>query len=202
MLNRRDAIARIRRAIGEPSYLVPTDGVASRYRDRLSELATWMATPDFDGEVARRRVQDWRERGLLDDEHTWSALAVIYTHPRVRNFREAARCIALQESAAMAASGEHLAAALGSVERHRGVLAWSMGHVEVALDCFVAALERERTAENLGNVMAALVRLDELEQAQELLDDARRGFPAALVEDLERRVASDEDLAPLRGIAH
>ena len=93
---------------------------------------------------------------------------------------------------------EDLPLALASVERHRGVLAFCMGHYQVALESFIWALERERSAENLANVLASLLRLDDLSAAQALLDRARVGLPPELTAELERQLVVDADLAGLR----
>ena len=189
---------RIEEALARPGYFVPTDQVEDRFRDPLSRLADWMARPDFDGDLAEAMVRRWRDEGLLDDERMWSALSVVCTHPAVRRYQEASRCIALQESAALDRGGPELDRALASVERHRGVLAWSMGRPSVALECFVRALERERSAENLGNVLAALVKTGEIDHARGLLDQVRDSFPPTLSEALGHRVAVDDDLLALR----
>ncbi len=192
------AIRRIEEALARPCYLVPTKQVAGQYREALDQLARWMVQPDFDGELAVNRIRSWAEEGVLDAERMWSALSVVCTHPRVRDYREASRCIALQESAALDKGGRDLEAALASVERHRGVLAFCMGRPEVALECFVRALERERSSENLANVMAALCRTGEQAQAIGLLEHVRETFSEELVAELEGFIAVDEDLAGLR----
>lgn len=193
-----DTYRRVAEALHRPSYLVPTGQVHARYRVPLARLSEWMARPDFDGELAMAMIQRWRDEGVLDDERMWSAMSVVCTHPRVRQYREAARCIALQENAAMTQGGERLEAAMASVERHRGVLAFAMGRYEVALECFIRALERERTDENLGNVLVAMVRTGDVEQAEQLLEHVREHFPGDLTEALERRIDVDEDLEILR----
>ncbi len=191
-------LGRVEAILARPAYIVPTAQVDAAHREVLDRLAAWMARPDFDGDLAMALVRRWRDEGRLDEERMWSALAVICTHPSVRRYRDAAKCIALQEGAALARGGDGLDAALASVDRHRGVLAWSMGRPEVALDCFLRALERERTAENLGNVLAALAATGRVEEARALWDRARQVFPAALVDALAARIRVDDDLAPLR----
>ena len=69
---------------------------------------------------------------------------------------------------------------------------------EVALEWFTRALERERTAENLGNALSAMIRLGEQAEAEALLDRVRTWFPAHVSEALERRIETDDDLARLR----
>lgn len=197
-MHRADALQRITDALGRPTYLVPTVQVDGPYRAPLETLARWMAQPDFDGDLAVAMIRGWREEGRLDEERMWSALSVVATHPKVRDYREASRCIALQENAAMARSGEELGRSLASVERHRGVLAFSMGRPSVALECFIRALEKERTSENLGNVLAALVRTGEVTEALDLLHHVRRTFPGSLADAVDALVSVDEDLAPLR----
>jgi tetratricopeptide (TPR) repeat protein len=153
---------------------------------------------EFDRAALEDLVGEAYTTGRIDATARWSALGVIAAHPRIADWCEALKCAALQEQAALEAGGADLSSALASVDRHRGVVACLMGRSEVALEYFTAALERERNAENLANAMAALVRLGDVEEARELLDDVRRGFPAAIREGVERAVALDGDLALLR----
>ena len=81
----------------------------------------------------------------------------------------------------------------------RGVLAFLRGHHSVALDHFTRALERQRTAENVGNVLAALLKLGEIEEAEEILAQVRRTLSPSMVSDLSRAIDTDPDLAALRG---
>ena len=104
----------------------------------------------------------------------------------------------LQEMAALEQRGPRLDANLASVERHRGVLAFVQGHPDVALDYFTRALERERTSENLGNVLCALARLGELDEAGAILAQARGALSFELVRQLDERIQTDPDLAVLR----
>lgn len=179
-------------------YLVPTDqlpetrrGPATRIRVALEE----------EGPVrARALVEELYLQGAIDRVMRLSALHVIAASPRVRDYREALRLVGLQEMAALE-KGTDLDAALASVERHRGVVSFLMGRFGVALDCFSRAMERERSPENFGNVLAALLALGDREAADDLYRSACEGFPAAFVEELRRRVAADDDLAALRRAA-
>lgn len=176
-------------------YLVPTDRLpeagradASRIRDVLEQQGP---------HEARLLVDELFRSGTIDAVIRFSALHVIAASPRVRDYREALRMAGLQEMAALE-RGTNLDAELASVERHRGVVSFLMGRFGVALDCFSRALERERTPENFGNVLAALLALGDREEASVLYRMAQRKFPEAFVHELERRVGADSDLAPLR----
>lgn len=176
-------------------YLVPTDqlpeprrGPAERIRQALED----------EGPVrARAVVEELYLGGAIDRVMRLSALHVIAASPRVRDYREALRLAGLQEMAALE-KGTDLDAALASVERHRGVVSFLMGRFGVALDCFSRALERERTPENFGNVLAALIALGDREEADALYRQACLRFPETFVAQLRRRVAADDDLSPLR----
>ena len=87
---------------------------------------------------------------------------------------------------------------LASGERHRGVLAFVQERYEVALDYFSRAFERQRSAGNLSNVLATLIRLGDISEARDLLSQVRGALPQPLVRDLERIIAADPDLALLR----
>jgi tetratricopeptide (TPR) repeat protein len=73
-----------------------------------------------------------------------------------------------------------------------------MGQYEPALQAFTRALERERSAENLGNVLAALLKLGELEEAADILTAVRERFPPQIRDRVFSMVARDPDLASLR----
>ena len=195
---RAHLLERVHDCLDGSAYCVPVDQTTADQRSVLERLAFSMAQPDFDGPMAVARVHRWWQEGVLDAERAWSALAVIATHPRVRDYREAAHCIAMQEAAVLGLPPAAARRGLASVERHRGVLAFSMGHIGVALEHFSWALERERRAENLANVLACLVRLGDQEEALEMLTSARAGLPREFMEALEAQIRVDPDLAALR----
>ncbi|MFT6373565.1 MAG: pentatricopeptide repeat protein [bacterium] len=103
-----------------------------------------------------------------------------------------------QELAALDHGGPFKETNLAAVDRHRGVVAYLRGHYDNALDHFSRALERQRSAENLGNVLCALVRLGEIDEARSLFAQIRATLPQALVTELIAMVNQDPDLALLR----
>jgi tetratricopeptide (TPR) repeat protein len=103
-----------------------------------------------------------------------------------------------QEFAALELGGPRLQDNLASVDRHRGVLAFLRGHYEVALDYFARALERQRSSENLQNILCTLIRLGDEGDARDLLNRIRGAFPVDLVLALEHAIQHDPDLALLR----
>ena len=135
------------------------------------------------------------DEGAIDRVMLLSTLHVIAASPAVRDFEEAARLVGEQEFAALELGGPHLQANLASVDRHRGVLAFVRGHHEVALDYFTRALERQRSAENLSNVLCALLALGEESEARSLLTRIRQTLPGTLLSELEASIAADPDLA-------
>jgi tetratricopeptide (TPR) repeat protein len=191
-------LERVLQAVDRDAYLTPVDHVDRRFHEPLAVVARALADPDTDPATVRAIARGLHAEGRLDAVHLHSALHVIAASPRVADYAEAARQVAEQETAALRAGGASLDANLASVDRHRGVLAFLQGHYEVALDYFARALERQRTPENVGNLLCALVRLGELDEATDLLDHLRGALPHAFVRALDARIDDDPDLAPLR----
>lgn len=197
-MNYQALIDRITQAVDERAYFTPAAHVDPAQRSVLQELERRMGRPDFDAETARAWLRGEHAAGRLDRVHWLSAQHVVACHPAVADWQEAARLCGEQELAALDLGGPNLEANLAAVERHRGVLAFLRRHYDVSLDYFARALERQRSAENFTNVLAALLRLGEHDEAQALLRQARGSFPANLVADIDRNVSTDPDLALLR----
>ena len=98
----------------------------------------------------------------------------------------------------MAMGGPRLADNLASVDRHRGVLAFLQGHYGIALDYFSRAFERQHTSGNLANVLAALIRVGDLDEAKELLAQVRSALNPHLISSLNEMIDQDPDLSLLR----
>lgn len=188
---------RILETVEDRAYLTPVTSAPPAARDALRDVAAAMSGP-FDPATVRARIEALHAAGRLDDVMRLSALCVVATHPSVADWPAAARLAGEQEVAALIAGGPHLAAWLASVDRHRGVIAWSLGQPAIALDHFSRALERQHNVENLGNVLCALVALGEDAQAASLVRRVRDSHPAAFVSDLDARILQDPDLAILR----
>lgn len=189
---------RIRQTVDERAYIVPASFVDPSQRAAMAEIEAYVQRPDFDPEQARQLAQRLHEQGRIDRVMLLSALHVVACHPRVADWNLAARLAGEQELVAMEMGGDRLQDNLASVDRHRGVLAFLRGHYEVALDHFSRALERQRSAGNLQNILCTLIRMGELEEASDLLNHVRRVFPRPLVEELDHYVETDPDLALLR----
>ena len=196
----RRILDRIRTTVRSASYLVPPSSVPESQRDALAGVAESIAGGEADPEQIRRRIHQLHAAGRIDRVMMLSALGVLAASPHVRDYSEAARLAGQQEFAALDLGGPSQQAYLASADRHRGVLAYLLGQYEVALDWFTRALERERTAENLGNVLSALIRLGEMSEADDLLDRVRTHFPENVRDSLEVRIQVDEDLARLRTV--
>ncbi|MCB9674063.1 MAG: hypothetical protein H6737_03045 [Alphaproteobacteria bacterium] len=149
--------------------------------------------------AARAKVQELHDAGAIDDVTRLSALQVIAASPQVRDLAEASRLASLQEYVALEAGGPDLQDRLASADRHRGVVAFLMGRYEVALDWFTHAFERQRTPENVGNVLATLLALGDRGEAADLLSTVRTRFPDSFARELDHRIQSDTDLRELRG---
>jgi len=198
IVNYQSILDRIRSAVSGSAYLVPTGHLDPEHRHLLRGLASSLEDPDFDAPAARDQVEAWYQEGRIDRPLKYSALGVIAASPGVDDLRGATELASLQELAALDLGGAALDARLASVERHRGVIAFRMGRFEIALESFVRAMERERTAENLGNVLSTLIRLGESSEARALLGRIRRAFPAEIRDGVEAVIRRDDDLRALR----
>jgi hypothetical protein len=172
--------------------------VGAEQRTAMEAIRDAIANPEMDVPAVKALIERLSSRGHIDGVLRASSLHVLACHPRVADFEEAARMVGEQEFAALEMGGPNLHANLASVDRHRGVLAFLKGHFEVALDYFARALERQRSAENMGNILCTLCAMGELEEASTLLGQVRETFPTALVHELDRAIQADPDLASLR----
>jgi tetratricopeptide (TPR) repeat protein len=189
---------RILRKVEDQAYLPWFDQVDPAQRAAAGELDALMQQPRFDAEAARRLARRLHDEGRIDKVVLHSTLHVIAASPHVKDYEEAARQVAAQEHAALELGGARLPANLASVDRHRGVLAFYMARYDVALDYFSRAFERQRTAGNLSNVLAALLRLGDIDDARDLTRQVRATLPGKLVADLDHIISVDPDLALLR----
>lgn len=194
----RALVARIREAVDAEAYFVPVAHIDARHRAAAEEFGTAVRAPGFDAAEVRALIDRMHRDGRFDDVLYWSARHVIAAHPAVADWTAAATAVAMQEDAALTLGGPHLSDHLASVDRHRGVLAFLRGRYDVALDYFGRAFERQRTAENVTNILCTLLRLGDEAAARNLLGDVRRGLPARMVADIEQSITSDPDLASLR----
>lgn len=191
-------LARILKAVDDRAYLTPTSSVEPAQRTSMERIRALMHDTTVSVEEIRGFIQAEHAHGRIDRVHMLSALHVLAASPRVKDMAEAARLAGEQEQAALELGGPHLQANLASVARHRGVLAFLAGHLDVALDHFTVAFERQRTPENVGNVLATLLRLGELDEAGSLLAHIERSTSPAFVRELHDRIDHDPDLSSLR----
>lgn len=189
---------RILDAVDQRAYFTPTAHLDGGRRKVLPAFEEALRHPDFDPDEVRAYVHSEHDAGRIDRVLLLSALHAVACHPKVAEWEEAARLVGEQELAALELGGPRLQNNLASVDRHRGVLAFLRGFFEVALDYFARAFERERSAENLTNILCTMLRLGEEDEAWDLLREVRRAFPPALVEEIDRSIDSDPDLALLR----
>lgn len=197
-MNYASLLERIRRQVDEEAYQTPTSHLPEHSRKAMAEIAEALRDAASSPTEVRALVHRLAKEGRIDRVLKLSALHVIAASPRVRDWAEAARLAGEQEFAALEEGGPHLEARLASVDRHRGVLAFLRGHYETALDYFTRALEREHTAENLGNILCTLCRMGQVDSAIDLLQTMRKQLPEAVLEDLDQMIHSDPDLAVLR----
>ena len=189
--------ARILQAVDEQAYQVPTHAVDPRQRAAMGQIAAAMRGTFDRGEV-EALIHGLHAAGEIDDVNRYSALHVVAAHPSVADHAAAAAHAGAQEHAALVEGGPQLETRLASVDRHRGVVAFLMRRFDVALDHFTRALERERTAENVGNVLASLLRLGELDEARAILTAVERTLPRPQLQLLRDAIDQDPDLATLR----
>lgn len=190
--------SRILDSVDAEAYFHPTSTVSEPQRAAVAAIQEATRDPEVGPDAVRDLIERLHQRGHIDGVVRLSALHVLACHPRVADYEEAARLVGEQEFVALQLGGPNLQRNLASVDRHRGVLAFLKGHHEVALDYFARALERERTAENVGNVLCTLCAMGELEEAESLLAQVRTHFPQALIDELDESIQRDPDLAPLR----
>ncbi len=178
------------------THLSQPDAVAQR---KVHEA---LGNPTIDLDVILRMVEQFHADGQIDEITRLSLLFVVAAHPRAKDYARAGQVLGERETAIWAiadrTSEADLERLLAAVDRHRGALAFLMGRYSHALDHFARALERERAANNLQNVLATLLRLGEEEDARSLLGQIRQSYPAPVVELLERVIEQDPDLALLR----
>ena len=190
--------ARIRTTVDARAYMTPAASVDPAQRHTLEAIQGALRRPEFDISRIRADIRADHASGAIDRVMMLSALHVVACHPRVADWEEAARLVGEQEFAALELGGPRLQGNLASVDRHRGVLAFLRGHYDVALDYFARALERQRSSENLQNILCTLIRLGDESDARELLNRIRGGFPVDLVHSLDHAILNDPDLALLR----
>ena len=191
-------LGRIRSTVAGNRYLMPTRGVPAGQQEAMAEVASLLNDPYVPADTVRRRIQQLHGSGRLDRPMKLSALGVLAASPRVRDYAEAARLAGQQELVALEEGGPHVDAYMASADRHRGVVAFLMGHPAVALDWFARALARHRSAENVGNVLAALVQLGDPDEARAILADVRDGWPEEVRAEVEALIDADDDLRALR----
>lgn len=191
-------LARILSDVDATAYLTPSSHIDPRQRDAMAVIGRAIQARDAEPDAVRRLAWEFYEQGRIDRVLLLSALHVIAASPRVKDYAEAARLVGEQEYVSLQVGGPQLQDNLASVDRHRGVLAYLQGHYEVALDYFTRAFERQRTAENLGNILCALVRLGDVTEAESLYLQIRQNLPGPVVRELDEMVESDPDLALLR----
>ena len=198
MLDHQDLLERILARVDASAYLPLADAVEPHQKAAMTEIERAIRDPSAPPDEVRAVIEAAYAARRINEVMRWSALHVLAASPRVNDPGDAARCVAEQEMAALRLGGPNLENHLASVDRHRGVLAFQHDQVEVALDYFTRAFERQRTAGNLANVLAALLRLGEIERAEDLLSQVRSTLPQSLVEALDQMVEQDPDLALLR----
>jgi hypothetical protein len=184
--------------VDQGAYLAWADAVDPSQQPAMAEIGAYIQSPGYRPQTARQLAQEFHRSGKIDRIMYLSALHVIAMSPAVSDYTEAARLIAEKELTAIQQGGPRLQVHLASVERHRGALAFLSREYGVALDYFSRAFERQRSPGNLGNVLAALIRLGDVAEARELLGRIRGGLQPKLVSALDDMIRIDPDLALLR----
>jgi hypothetical protein len=196
--SRREVLGRIRAALRTGVYLVPSAHAPPDQREALAQIARLLADPASDPHQVRTRIRQLSASGRLDRPMTLSALCVLSASPLLRDYPEALRLAGQQELAALDEGGPWQDLHLASVARHRGVVFFLLGHDAASLDWFTRALELQRSAENVGNVLAVLLRLGELDEAVDTLRRMRAVMASDQWAELAAHVRADDDLVRLR----
>lgn len=189
---------RILGQVDQAAYMPLADAVDPEQRAAMKQIETMIRNPAASAAHTEQLIRRLHTGGRIDRVHMLSAQHVLAASPKVGDFDAAAKYAAEQEMAAMAQGGPRLNANLASVDRHRGVIAFLQGHFGVALDYFSRAFERQHSAGNLSNVLACLLRLGDVDEARDLLQQVRSSLSPHLVTDLNDRINIDPDLALLR----
>jgi len=197
-LNYEALYDRILHRVDQGAYLAWADAVEAGQQAPMAEIGAYIQSPGFRPQTARQMAHEFHRAGRIDRVLYLSALHVIAMSPAVSDYTEAARLIAEKELVAIQQGGPRLQVHLASVDRHRGALAFLLKQYEVALDYFSRAFERQRSPGNLGNVLAALIRLGDVSEARELLSRIQGGLQPELVSALDEMIRIDPDLALLR----
>ncbi len=197
-MNYRSILDRILQTVDEEAYVTPMRRIGGEEGQAVAIVREVMRQPDWEPEELRSLIRRLHTEGRMRRTTMLSALHIVAAHPRVANWVEAAQLAGEQELAALEEGGSNLQNNLASVDRHRGVIAFQRGFFEAALDHFGRALERERSAPNLGNILSTLIRLGEEAEAQSLLVQIRSTYPSELVTELNVYIEQDHDLALLR----
>jgi tetratricopeptide (TPR) repeat protein len=189
---------RILGQVDQAAYMPLADAVDPEQHPAMKQIEAMIRDPAAGAADTERLIRRLHADGRIDRVHMLSAQHVLAASPKVGDFDAAAKHAAEQEMAAMAQGGPRLSANLASVDRHRGVIAFLQGHFGVALDYFSRAFERQHSAGNLSNVLACLLRLGDIDEARDLLQQVRSSLSSQLVADLNERINTDPDLALLR----
>lgn len=201
-MNYEELFSRILKRVDSDAYLASTEAIDARQQAAIAEIEASRRDPSQSADQVRALIRRLHADGRIDQVLMYSALHVLAASPKVKDYAEAAAMAAAQEMAALQLGGPRLQHNLASVERHRGVLAFLSSRYDVALDYFSRAFEREHSATNLSNVLATLLRLGDVADAEDLLRQVRSSFPAAMVAELDGMIAADPDLALLRTQPH
>jgi tetratricopeptide (TPR) repeat protein len=197
-MNHQALYDRILQKVDGQAYLAYADAVDPAQREAMAALGAQVQDPAVGADQVRASARAAYHDGRIDQFNLLSVLHVIASSPKVRDYAEAARLIAEKELLAIREGGTAQNSRLASVERHRGAVAYLMGDHAVALEYFSRAFERQRSAGNLANVLNALIRLGDRDEAVDLLRQVRATLPERLNADLAEMISVDPDLALLR----
>ena len=192
---------RILGQVDQQAYLPLADVVDPKQKDGMLTIERMIREPTETAEACEQVIRQLHSAGEIDSIHMMSALHVLAASPKVNDLHLAAQYATEQEMMAMEMAGPRLQDNLASVDRHRGVLAFLQSHYDVALDYFSRAFERQHSAGNLSNVLATLIRLGDVSEAQRLVAQVRSSLSSELVSDLNQIIEQDPDLALLRSEA-
>lgn len=197
-MNHQALYDRILQKVDGQAYLAYADAVDPAQREAMASLGAQIQDPAVGADQVRASARSAYHDGRIDQFNLLSVLHVVASSPKVRDYAEAARLIAEKELLAIREGGPAQNSRLASVERHRGAVAYLMGDHAVALEYFSRAFERQRSAGNLANVLNALIRLGDRDEAVDLLRQVRATLPERLNADLAEMISVDPDLALLR----
>lgn len=191
------------------SHLMPVDDLAREERPIAKEvlqllapphgaaLAGWRLDPERTAE-ARNRIAALRQDGRISESLAERLLCAIAGHPEVSDYDAVEAHAAKVELLAADARGDERSRRLAAAQRHRGIAACRTDRLDEGLELFQKAFALWPSAQNMSNILGALLMNDQLDEARALLRQLEGEHPEEAARLHEEHIAVDPDLIQLR----